>query len=142
MRLSGLMKKFCVFIPLFLIGCASALVAESKAVLERYPTVVFDDGIALEEAKLIAQRELIRQNEAASYDLSNPQVAAGMAGLPRYQDHWFILFNERGAWTNQYVFMAAINKKNGRITFARDYTDDKRWILEAALLRDNAPGRF
>ena len=47
MRLLGLMKKFCVLMPLFFIGCASALVAESKAVLERYPTVVFDDGIAL-----------------------------------------------------------------------------------------------
>ena len=135
MRSSGLLKKFCVFIPLFLIGCASALVAESKAVLERYPTVVFDDGIALEEARLIAQRELIRQDQAARYDLPTPQAAADMAGLPRYEEHWFILFNERGAWTNQYVFMVAINKKNGRITFARDYTDDKRWILEAALLR-------
>ena len=135
MRSSGLLKKFCVFIPLFLAGCASAIVAESKAVLERYPTVVFDDGIALEEARLIAQRELIRQDEAARYDLLNPQAAADMAGLPRYEEHWFILFNERGAWTNQYVFMVVINKKNGRIKFARDYTDDKRWILEAALLR-------
>ena len=135
MRSSGLLKKFRVFIPLFLIGCASALVAESKAVLERYPTVVFDDGIALEEARLIAQRELIRQDQAARYDLPTPQAAADMAGLPRYEEHWFILFNERGAWTNQYVFMVVINKKNGRIKFARDYTDDKRWILEAALLR-------
>lgn len=128
--------------PLFFIGCASALVAESKAVLERYPTVVFDDGIALEESKLIAQRELIRQDEAALYDLPNPQAAADMADLPRYEEHWFILFNERGAWTDQYVFMVVINKKNGRITFARDYTDDKRWILEAALLRDFVPGKF
>ena len=128
-------KKFCFIIPLLLIGCASALVAESKAVLERYPTVVFDDGIALEESKLIAQRELIRQDEAALYDLPSPQVAADMAGLPRYEEHWFILFNERGAWTNQYVFMVVINKKNGRIKFARDYTEDKRWILEAELLR-------
>lgn len=142
MRLSGLMKNFCVLIPLFLTGCASALVAESKAVLERYPTVVFEDGIALEEAKLIAQRELIRQDEAALYALPAPQVAADVAGLPRYEEYWFILFNERGAWTNQYVFMVVINKKNGRIKFARDYTDDKRWILEAALLRDNVPGRF
>ncbi len=129
------MKRFFVIIPLFLAGCASALVAESKAVLERYPTVVFDDGIALEESRLIAQRELIRQDEAARYDLLNPQVAAGMADLPRYAEHWFILFNERGAWTRQYVFMVVINKKNGRITFARDYTEDKRWILEAELLR-------
>mgnify|MGYP001579360765 FL=1 len=129
------MKRFFVIIPLFLAGCASALVAESKAVLERYPTVVFDDGIALEESKLIAQRELIRQDEAALYDLPNPQVAADMAGLPRYEEHWVILFKERGAWTSQYVFMVVVNKKNGRIKFARDYTDDKRWILEAELLR-------
>ena len=135
MRSSGLMKKFCVFMPLFFIGCASAFVAESKAVLERYPTVVFDDGISLEESRLIAQRELIRQDEAALYDLPHPQIAADMAGLPRSQDYWFLFFNERGAWTNQYVFMVVINKKNGRIKFARNYTEDKRWILEAELLR-------
>ena len=135
------MRRFYIIIPL-LAGCASALGAESKAVLDRYPTVVFDDGIALEESKLIAQRELIRQDEAALYDLPNPQVAADMASLPRYAEHWFILFNERGAWTNQYVFVVAINKKNGRIIFARDYTEDKRWILEAALLRNIVPGKF
>lgn len=135
MRLSGLLKKFYVFMPLFLIGCASALVAESKAVLERYPTVVFDDGIALEESKLIAQRELIRQDQAARYDLPNPQVAADLTALPRYEEHWFLFFNERGAWTTQYVFMVAINKKSGRIIFAREYTEDKRWVLEAELLR-------
>ena len=133
--MSGLLKKSCVLMPLVLIGCASALVAESKAVLERYPTVLFDDGISVEEAKLIAQRELIRQDEAARYDLPNPQVAGDMAGLPRYEEHWFILFNERGAWTNQYVFMVVINKENGRIKFAREYTEDKRWVLEAELLR-------
>jgi hypothetical protein len=136
------MKNLCVLMPLFLTGCASALLAESKAILERYPTVVFDDGISLEESKLIAQRELIRQDEAARYDLPNPQVAADMAGLPRSEEHWFLFFNERGAWTTQYVFMVVINKKNGRIIFARDHTEDKRWVLEAALLRDNVPGKF
>ena len=113
------------------------MMAESQSVLTRYQTVVFDDGIALEEAKLIAQRELIRQNEAAIYDLPSPQVAADVADLPRYHEHWFILFKERGAWTDQYVFMVAINKKNGRIKFAQDYAEDKRWLLEAAMLREN-----
>ncbi len=142
MRFLDVMRKFCVLMPLFLIGCASAIVAESKAVLERYPTVVFEDGISEDEAKLIAQRELIRQDQVERYDLSGPQVTTNLAGLPRAAEHWFIFFNERAAWTTQYVFMAAVNKRNGGVTFARDYTPDKRWLLEAALLRDNVPDKL
>lgn len=129
------MKKFCVMIPLLLAGCTSAMRAESQSVLTRYKTVVFDDGISLEEAKLIAQRELIRQNEAAIYDLPRPQVAADVADLPRYQDHWFVFFDERSIVNIKYIFMVVIHKKTGSIQFAQDYAEEKWWVLEAAMLR-------
>jgi len=54
------MKKLCVIISLFLIGCALSLTAQIQSVLERYKTVVLDDGVSLDEAELIAQRELVR----------------------------------------------------------------------------------
>ncbi len=136
------MKRFCVIISLFLIGCASAMMGESKSVLERYKTVVFDDGISLDEAKLIAQRELIRQNEVAIYELANPQVAADVTDLSRYQDYWFVFFNERNIANIKYVFMAVINKKTGKVKFSQDYAEDTRWILEAAMLRGNIPGKL
>lgn len=128
------MKKMGVVL-LFLAGCASAMRAESQSVLTRYQTVVFDDGISLEEAKLIAQRELIRQNEAAIYELSRPQIAAGVADLPRYQDHWFVFFDERSIVNIKYIFMVVIHKKTGGIKFAQDYAEEKRWVLEAAMLK-------
>lgn len=109
--------------------------AESQSVLTRYKTVVFDDGISLEEAKLIAQRELIRQNEAAIYDLPRPQVAADVVDLPRYQDHWFVFFDERSIVNIKYIFMVVIHKKTGSIQFAQDYAEEKWWVLEAAMLR-------
>ncbi len=129
------MKKSGVIMFLFLAGCTSAMMAESQSVLTRYKTVVFDDGISLEEAKLIAQRELIRQNEAAIYELPRPQTAADAADLPRYQDHWFVFFDERSIVNIKYIFMVVIHKKTGRIQFAQDYAEEKRWVLEAAMLR-------
>lgn len=136
------MKRLCGIIPLFLAGCASVMMAESQSVLSRYQTVIFDDGISLEEAKLIAQMELIRHNEAAIYNLPGAQVAVDVADLPRYQDYWFIFFNERSIVNIKYIFMVVINKKTGSIQFAQDYAEEKRWILEAAMLRDSVPGRF
>ncbi len=135
MRSSGLLKKFCILMPLFLVGCASLMKTQSQSVLERYKTVVFEDGITLEEAKLIAQRELIRQNEAAIYDLANPQVVVKVADLPRSQDYWFVSFDEREAGSIKYIFMAVIHKKTGDVKFSQGYAEEKRWILEAAMLR-------
>ena len=121
--------------PLFLIGCVSAMMAQSQSVLERYKTVVFEDGISLEEAKLIAQRELIREGEVAVYDLADPQVDAQVADLPRSQDHWFVFFDERETGSIKYIFMVVIHQRTGDVKFSQGYAEDKRWILEAALLR-------
>lgn len=129
------MQKFCVIMFLFLAGCASSMMDESQSVLDRYKTVVFEDGISLEEARLIAQRQLIRRNEAAIYDLANPQVAADVADLPHYQGHWFVFFDEREIGSIKYIFMVVINKNTGNVKFAQGYAEEKRWILEAAMLR-------
>ena len=129
------MKRFCVIMSLLLAGCASAMMAQSQSVLERYKTVVFEDGISLEEAKLIAQRELIREGEVAVYDLADPQVDAQVADLPRSQDHWFVFFDERETGSIKYIFMVVIHQRTGDVKFSQGYAEDKRWILEAALLR-------
>ena len=117
------MKRFCVIMSLLLAGCASAMMAQSQSVLERYKTVVFEDGISLEEAKLIAQRELIREGEVAVYDLADPQVDAQVADLPRSQDHWFVFFDERETGSIKYIFMAAIHKKTGDVKFSQGYAE-------------------
>lgn len=129
------MKKLCVIISLFLIGCALSLTAQIQSVLERYKTVVLDDGVSLDEAELIAQRELVRSGEAAVYDLASPRVAVNVADLPHSLGHWFIFFDEREAGSFKYIFMAVIDKKTGGVKFSQGYAEEKRWILEAALLR-------
>ncbi len=111
------------------------MMAQSQSVLERYKTVVFENGISLEEAQLIAQRELIRQGEVAVYDLANPQVAVSVDDLPNARGHWFIFFDERKVGDMKYVFMVVINKKTGKVKFSQGYAEEKRWILEAAMLR-------
>ena len=136
-----MIMRIWIIITLFLTGCASLLISESEAVLKRYPTVVFEDGINLEEAKLIAQRELIRSNEVAIYELARPQVVDHVADLPHSENYWFIFFNERSNAAIKYIFMAVIDKKDGRVKFANDYAEEKRWILEAAMLRDTMPGK-
>ncbi len=97
--------------------------------------VAFEDGVSLDEAKLIAQRELVRAGEVAVYDLANPRIATKVADLPRSQDHWFVFFDEREAGSLKYIFMVVVNQKTGDIKFSQGYAEDKRWILEAALLR-------
>lgn len=129
------MKKCCVIMLLLLAGCASSMAAQSQSVLERYKTVVVEDGVSLEEAKLIAQKELIRAGEVAVYDLADPQVDTKAADLPRSKDHWFVSFDERQTGSIKYVFTVVVNKDAGDVKFSQGYAEDKRWILEAAMLR-------
>ncbi len=129
------MKKFFIIIFLMTMGCTSALVENINLVSSNYETVVFEDGITLEEAKIIAQQELINKNLVKIYDLSNPKIKKDISNLPHAKKYWFIFFKERQLSNIPYIFTAIIHKKTGRIKFADDYAQDNQWLLEAALLR-------
>ena len=129
------MNKYLLGALVVLTGCSSSVVETSRSVLKGYETVVFEDGISLEEAKIIAQKGLIKANEVRIYDLAAPQVAQDVSDLPRHQDYWFISFKERKVVNIEYTFMVAVNKRTGDVKFAGDYPVENRWILEAALLR-------
>ena len=129
-----LVNKYFLGALVVLTGCSSSVVETSRSVLKGYETVVFEDGISLEEAKIIAQKGLIKANEVRIYDLAAPQVAGDVSDLPRYQDYWFIFFKERTVVNIEYTFMVAVDKKSGDIQYAGDYPVGNRWILEAALL--------
>ena len=128
------MKKYLVLMILFAVGCMSTHAENIKLVSSQYEAVIFDDGISLEEAKIIAQRELIKQNLVKIYDLSNPKLLRNVSDLPNYEKYWFISFKEKKVATIEFIFIVLINKSNGKIKFANDFKEDKRWILEAALL--------
>jgi len=120
---------------LFVVGCTNSLKEALKSVSDRYEAVVVEDGIDLEEAEAIAQKQMVKENLVALYNLSNPQVEKDVTELPNYQDYWFIYFDEKRPSGIPFVFMVVINKETGKVKFADDYSQDKQWILEAGLLR-------
>jgi len=129
------MKKYLFLFVLLVSGCTTSLGDNILSVQNSFQTIIFNDGVNLEEAKLIAQNALIENNVAEIYDLTNPQLENNVSDLPRHQDFWFISFNERKRGNIPFVFTALINKQTGRVQFADDYAKGKHWILEAALLK-------
>ena len=128
------MKRYFILLLLFTVGCVSTHAENVKLISSKYETVIFEDGINLEEAKVIAQRALIKKNVVQMYDLLNPTELKNVSDLPNYEKYWFISFEEKRTANIQYVFVVLINKNNGKVKFADDFTEDRRWILEAALL--------
>lgn len=127
--------KYLSFLLIFMMGCAGSLAESLKSVSDRYEAVVIEDGIDLQEAKAIAQKQMVKENLVELYDLSNPQVEKDVAELPRYQDYWFIYFDEKRPSGIPFIFMVIIHKETGKVKFADDYDRGKQWILEAGLLR-------
>ncbi len=120
---------------LLVMGCATAVSKNTQSVSDSYERIVFDDGVSLEESKIIAQKQVIKKNIADIYDLSKPRMADDVPELPNNQDYWFVFFEEKRPSSIPFVFMVLVNKETGKIKFSDDYNEGNQWILEAALLR-------
>jgi hypothetical protein len=129
------MRKCLTIILLLAVGCTTSVKQKIKTVMDKYETVNYEDGVDWEEAEIIAQRALVRQNLADKYDLDNPKAVEEVDELPNYADHWFLAFKERMFSSIEYVFVVVIEKESGQVKFADDLQDEKWWILEAALLK-------
>lgn len=130
------MTKHVLFVVVLLAtGCASSSTGSIQAALDAYETVDFENGVDLSEAKIIARRELIKNNVADLYQFTKPLVDKDVEELPHHEDYWFIYFEEKRPGSIPFIFMVVVNKGNGRVKFADDYNEGNRWILEAALLR-------
>jgi len=119
---------------LFLFGCTTTAAKNIELVSSNYETVVFSDGITAEEAKIIGQRELIKENLVKFYDILNPKIVTDVTDLPNHEKYWFVSFKETKISNITFIFMAIINKDTGKVKFSNDYKEEKRWILEAVLL--------
>jgi len=128
------MKKYLVPILLLITGCATPFAESIQKVSSNYETVMFDDGINIEEAKIIAQNELVRENLVKFYDLPNPRIVEDVSDLPDHEKYWFISFKEIKIANIRFIFMVVINRQTGKVKFANDYQEGNRWILEAVLL--------
>ncbi len=129
------MKRYIAIILLSALGCITPLSENIKTCRNSYEAVVFDDGISLEEAGIVAQNELIEQNFVQIYDLAHPQFMSDVIDLHNHEKYWFVYFKETRKSRIKYIFMVIINKHTGNIKFADDYNKDNRWVLEAALFR-------
>jgi hypothetical protein len=116
-------------------GCARTTAINTQSVSNNYQQIVFDDGISLEESKVIAQKQLIRRNISDIYNLLNPQMANDVENLPNNQEYWFVFFQEIKPANIPFIFMVLVHKETGKIKFANDYNEGNQWILEAELLR-------
>lgn len=116
-------------------GCASSLKGEVRSVWGRLASVVIDDGISAQEAEIIAQNQLIKSHLVRLYDLSCPRMVKDAADLPNSENFWFVSFKERTPSGIEFVYMVLVHKQTGRVQFADDYAQSKRWVLEAALLQ-------
>ena len=128
------MNKYLSVILLFSAGCASSTTASIQAVAQSYETIIYNDGINAEEAKIIGQRELIKQNLVKFYNISDPKIVTNVTDLPHHEKYWFVSFKEKKIANIEFIFMAIINRDTGRVKFSDDFKEGKRWILEAALL--------
>jgi hypothetical protein len=120
---------------LLVMGCATSSSDKMQSTLDSYETVVFDDGISLEESKIIAQRRLVRENVSDIYDMTKPRMLPDVTGFRNHQDYWFVFFEEKKPASIPFIFVILVNKENGTIKFSDDYNEGNQWILEAALLR-------
>jgi len=128
------MKKYLSLMLVLMIGCASASAKNIELVSKNYDAVIFDDGIDVREAKIIGQRELIKQNLVKFYDILNPKIVTDVADLPNNEKYWFISFKEIKIANIEFIFMAIIDRNTGKVKLSDDFKEDKRWILEAVLL--------
>ena len=109
------MKKcLALLFLLFTVGCTSSSTESIKTVTSQYELLTFDDGIDIEEAKIIGQRELIRQNLVKFYDLENPRIVWDVNDLPNHSKYWFVSFKEKRVANIEFIFMAIIQPRNQR----------------------------
>jgi len=120
-----------ICIALFFTGCA----ANTEFINTNYEKINFDDGITLEEAKTIAQKQILITKPYDDHLILNPKVFRRFKDVPNSEDYWFISFDREEQDGIQKIFLVSINKKDGDIVYSRLYLPGEDWILHAAFER-------
>jgi len=118
-------------------GCSTS--AKYAVVEENYQQINFNDGIALEEAKHIAQNELISKYINNEYLIFEPKVIKKLKSVPHSEDYWFVTFDESEPEHILVVYLVALSKSNGEIVYSKRYFPGKEWILQAFFLQLMSP---
>jgi len=118
---------------IMLLGCATS--KEPDLVLQDFETVVFEDGLTLEEAIFVAKKELRDKTHKEDYLIDEPKVVTQFENVPHHDDFWFVSFQEAEKSVVPDVYMVAIQKEDGKIVFSRAYVPENEWVLEAFFLK-------
>jgi len=130
------MKKLCVIVLAASVtsGC-NTLPKPAEVIAKDYTTVNFQDGIAQEEAVIIAKKEVIDSTPPQSYVVGKPRIMTEFESIPHQDQYWFVAFEEIERGQTPVVYMVTIRKDTGKIVFSRSYSPLNEWVLEAALLK-------
>ena len=123
-----------IFLSMMAVGCTAALKPADR-IAKDFKTVNFQDGISLEEALIIAKKEVIEQTPPQAYTLEEPKLMTDFGSVPHQDEYWFVSFNEITKGITPIVYMVTLRKDTGKIVFSRSYSPLNEWILEAALLK-------
>ena len=116
MRIKQTILIFPLLACLACLGCASTPTYDG--IIESYDTVNFDDGISVEEAQIIGQREVVRKAEPEIFNVFEPEVVTEFESVPHNEDYWFVSFAEIEPGFILSVYMVAMSKETGKIVFS------------------------
>ena len=118
-----------IFLMLVVCGCAS-----TEAIYNNYTQMVnVSDGVSEQEAKIIAQKQIIDTQEKRHYRITAPDIKTTPEAL-KYPDYWFIIFGHN--WFSpismdptaktytqlrETQYLVVIDKSTGVIKFAGEW---------------------
>ena len=148
-------QLLCVLGLLAVIGCAT-----NEAVYRNFSSLInVQDGIDEQEAKIIAQRNIIVTQERRDYRITAPDIKTTMEAQ-KYADYWFVVFGHN--WLSpistdpmaktytelkEAQYLVVINKKTGDVKFTGQWypkrADNFDWIFDPDSFRkQHAIGLF
>ena len=129
-----MLRSFNILIlALLLISCVST--KGPDLVQQDYDTVVFNDGVTLEEAIFIAKKEVKDNTPPKTYNIDEPKIITEFESVPHNEDFWFVSFPEMEKSAVKDVYMVSLQKEDGKIVFSRAYVPENEWVIEAVFLK-------
>ncbi len=104
-----------LIITILLSGCAT-----TRSIYANYDSVNYGDGVSKQEAKIIAQKELLDVKQHSSYMISFPDVEDKGT-------YWKVIFSS--LYMNRLAYIIDINKTTGEILKSYE-TDDMHDVFQ------------
>jgi hypothetical protein len=124
---------YVVLIAAVFSGCRTTKAPDT--VLSDFASVIFDDGISMEESIFIAKKEVRDKTPPKSFLIEEPKLVTEFENMPYQDDFWFVSFPQVEKSVVPNVYMVAMRRNNGKVVFSRAYVPENEWVLEAVILK-------